>query len=203
MVLRFDPRGFEFQSGIDALQRSAEAGLSALSAEIKQLNQELRDYRQSGKFEGERDDDGVVIWDREDILDHEIDLVREAQMELRKAFAIAAFHQWERSVQRWIGQANGMTKPPHSYDKLSKAAAKLGYPVDAGLQQIVTLVNTLKHNVERRGRELLEQWPDVFPPGFEGPDHFSDWASSIQLSDELLEQVFVTMRKSGPGRVHS
>src|SRR4051812_32173864 len=162
--LHFNVHGFEFQSGIDVLRKSAQAGLSALSDEIKALEQQLEDYRRIGEFDGEHDEDGVVIWERDEFLEHAVGLAREALMELRKAFAIAALHHWERSVQRWLGQANDTAPPtdsdarrkrlPRGYDELSSAAKAMGYPAHGNLLRVVTLANTLKHNTEDLGRKL-------------------------------------------------
>lgn len=83
------------------LRKSAQTGLTALSSEVKGLEQKLKDYHQSDEVEGEYDEDGQLLWDQGTVLEHEISFANNASMELRKAFAIAAYHYWERSVQRW------------------------------------------------------------------------------------------------------
>jgi hypothetical protein len=204
----FDARGYEFQSALEAIRRSAQAGLAALSREINLLEQQLEDYYRAGNFEGERDENGYVIWERDDILNHEIAFAQEALMELRKAFAIAAFHHWERSVQRWITQetetaaANGSVtrkkKSVQGFNDLSREASRIGYATDPKLQRVVTLVNTLKHNGDARGMELLRSWRGLFPPQFQTPSELSDWASAIRLTDQHLDEVFDVVSKSGP-----
>ena len=74
----------------------------------------------------------------------------------------------------------------------------MGYPVDGGMLRVATLANTLKHDTEDLGRKLLDQWSQVFPAEFKEPDRFSDWASSVQLTDQQLGQVFNIVSKSGP-----
>ena len=203
----FDVLGYEFQSGLDVLRKSAQAGLAALSREINALEQQLQDYRRVGEFEGERDEEGHVVWERDDVLNHEIAFADEACVELRKAFAIASLHHWERSVQRWIAQKN-MTaasdgsytrkkQPARGYNELSKAARDVGYPADPELKCVVKLANTLKHNSEDRGKELLALWPDIFPLQFQKPSRLSDWASAIQLTDQHLSEIFNIVSKSG------
>lgn len=99
--LSFNLRGYIFQNGIEVLRRSAQTGLTALSNEDDKLDQQLKAYRQSGKFEGEHDDEGFIFWERDGILEHGIASANEAAAELRKAFAIAAYHFWERMVRSW------------------------------------------------------------------------------------------------------
>lgn len=216
--LPFNFLGYEFQSGLDVLRKSAQTGLAALSGKINALERQLQDYRRIGEFEGERDEEGHVLWERDDALDHEIAFADDARMELRKAFAIAIFHHWERSVQRWIAQENRTaasdgsdtpTKPParglkklRCFEKLSEAARDVGYPPHPELEHVVTLANTLKHNNEKHGKKLLEKWPDIFPLQFQKPPRLSDWASAIQLTDQHLSEIFDIVSKSGP-TVHS
>lgn len=203
----FNVRGCQFQSALDVLRKSAQTGSTALGSEIKELEQQLEDYRQSGEFEGERDEEGYVISDRADEFDYQLDFVLEASMELRKAFAIAAYHHWERSVRQWIVEESGTARCDDSntevkevvgFDKLSKIADKLGYPIDPALKRVVTLVNTLKHVNEKHGVKLMECWPEIFPLQFTGPSRSSDWADAIQLTDRHLAEVFDIVSKSGP-----
>jgi len=193
---------------VDVLRKSAEAGMAALSNEIRTLERQLEEYRQNDEFDGERDEDGHVLWDRDELLSHEISLAQEALIELRKAFAIAAYHHWERSVQLWIAQkhkvdmATGIsvrkTKPARGYEQLSNAAQEIGFPTNAEFQRVVTLANTLKHNSETYGAKLLELWPDIFPSRFSKPSNVSDWVSAIHLNDGHLTEIFRIVSKSGP-----
>ena len=63
------------------------------------LDRYQQNLEQGGKWIGESDDDGLVIWDQSQILDYEIDVVTEAAQDLRKAFALALYHHWERSAR--------------------------------------------------------------------------------------------------------
>jgi hypothetical protein len=120
-----------------------EAGLVALNREISVLKEQLEDYGRRGEFEGERDEDGNVIWERGDILACEIAFACDALMELRKVFAIGAFHTWERSAQRWVAQDSNAGEGDGSRDHglpdfaaLTKAMGRLGYPVHANLVRV-------------------------------------------------------------------
>jgi hypothetical protein len=203
----FDLRGYEFQIAVDALRKSAETGSDALRGEIRVLEQQLEDYRRVGEFEGERDEEGNVLWDQDNVLRLNISLAYEALMELRKAFAIAAYHIWERSVQRWheherenvaSGGTDSRKKGLHGHKGLSTAAREIGYPDNPELVRVMTLANAIKHNSTNSGKKLLELWSDIFPPGFDTPPRMSDWASSIQLTDRHLMEIFGIVSKSGP-----
>jgi hypothetical protein len=204
----FDARGYAFQSVLAATKKSAQAGLTALSHEINALEYQLDEYRRVCKFEGEQDEEGYVIWELGDLLNHEIISAPEGLTELRKAFAIAAFHLWERAVQQWITQENEAAAfnnsttrkkvPAHTYVELVSAVENIGYSADLNLLRIKVLANTLKHNSEKSGMELLALWPDIFPPQFQKPSRLSDWASAIQLTDQHLSEIFNVVSKSGP-----
>jgi hypothetical protein len=195
----FNLQGYEFQGALDVLRKSSQAGLAALKHETIVLEQQLTDYLRVGEFEGERDEEGHVLWEQDQILNIKITDAYDAQMELRKAFAITAYHHWERSVQRWIahktGTANGSKM---AYKELSKAATDIGYSPDSGLCRVVKLANTLKHNSEDGGDDLYQLWTDVFRPEFQKPPRFSDWASAIQLTDQHLNEIFDIVSRSGP-----
>lgn len=174
-----DFRGYWFQRGIEVLRRSVQTGLVALDSEKDTLEQQLESYRQSGKFEGERDEDGSILWEQDMFFEHEIASVNEASAELRKAFAIAAYHFWERSVQSWIAHENGngsakaeayntpKQKKRIEFEDLCELTKVLGYSVSGKLVRVQALANMLKHNNERWGKRLLMLWPDVFVPGLQ------------------------------------
>jgi hypothetical protein len=129
-------------------------------------------------------------------------------MELRKAFAIAAYHHWERSVQLWIVPTNEIAardsfdarrkRHARGYEDISKAASEIGYPADVELPRVAALANTLKHNSKAYGARLLKLWPDILPSQFQNSTNPTDWASAIQLSDEHLNEIFNIVSRSGP-----
>ena len=175
----FDVRGYQYQSDVDVLRKSAESGLAALAHEVRALEQQLEDYRRIGEFDGDRDEDGVVLWDRADLLSHEIAFACGALMELRKAFAIAAYHHWERSVQLWIVQTSEIGAPnsfdarrkrhARGYEDISKAASEIGCPADAELPRVAALANTIKHNSKLAGQGYLSCGMIFFRPSFRTP----------------------------------
>ncbi|HEY0121269.1 MAG TPA: hypothetical protein VGC14_05820, partial [Rhizobium sp.] len=181
------------------------AGTAALNHEIASLVQQLAEYERAGIFEGERSEEGFIIWEQDQVLRHQILQSQEALIELRKAFAIAAFHHWERSVQRHFAHESSNSAPNdrprrslRSYDRIKQEAINLGYPIDDNLDRVVTLINTLKHNNDEKGTHLHKVWPDIFPYEFKEPYRFTDWASSIEMADQQLTEVFDIISRSGP-----
>jgi hypothetical protein len=119
-------------------------------------------------------------------------------MELRKAFAIAAYHHWERSVQLWIEIDAPDKRNAQGYKEISKAASKIGYPADVELPRVNALANTLKHNSKDCGAKLLKLWPDILLPQVQNSTNPTDWVSAIQLSGEHLNEIFNIVSRSGP-----
>lgn len=182
-----------FKSGIDTLRTALRVATKALIDETQQIDELISAYLASGVLDGERDEDGVVLWDREDQLGWEKDVIEDALMALRKSFALAAFHHWERSARQWT-----------SYDKMDNEGLFLrlrqkSITVHPRLQAVRDLVNTLKHDNASRGRQLLVSWPQVFPKKFtERPGKRTPWYEAIYLDDALVEEVFAIVAASGP-----
>jgi hypothetical protein len=102
-------------------------------------------------------------------------------------------------VQQWIPvvDSSGKKRTRHDHKSLLSEAKDAGYPPDPELVRVVSLANALKHNSERYGVALLDSWPEIFPRQFRGPPKLSNWAYSIQLTDEHLSEIFEIVRKSG------
>lgn len=129
--------------------------------------------------------------------------------ELRKAFAVAAYHHWERSVSAWWHAAHpdartgsGQTKAtkqeeaPRGFKELARHAGTLSAPPDPTPRQVATLSNALKHNSEQRWHELKAQWPELIAHNCS--DYRADWTDTLQLTDAQLLQVFQAVQRSGP-----
>jgi hypothetical protein len=195
-----------FQDSLNVLRKAAKTGLAALYYEIDALRQQLEDYHLKGVFEGEEDEFGNLVWSRDQHLERNIEDTYNSLMELRKTFAIAAYHYWERSVLEWIEQASreiALNDPKNKtkilkHDDLLEKANELGYPAASDLSRVVALANTLKHNSTNYGQKLVKLWPELFSTNFQEPFKYSSWASSVQLSDQQLNEVFDIISKSGP-----
>lgn len=188
-----------FQNGLTALRDAAAAGLKAIENDIRSLEQSLIEYEQSGEYDGQRDEDGQILWEFGDMFRSQIGDAEVARMELRKGLAIAAYHYWERAVQR-LHKVLGGQKHLRDWESIRQSAEQSGFAIDPALQRVVTLANTLKHSNEKHGVQLLAEWPDLFPRGISDPANVIDWASAIELSDAHLRSVFTAVAQSGPQR---
>ncbi|WP_126111850.1 MULTISPECIES: hypothetical protein [unclassified Bosea (in: a-proteobacteria)] len=180
---------------------SFESSSKALASERKQAAFELAAYLRGLKA-GEPPigewDDGVLLWDRERELETQIEMLDEAAMALRKAFALSLYHQWERSAQLWILELRKPDqKPPKDHEDLVKAVAERGYPAHHRLEAARQLANTLKHSNDYWGCRLLKNWPGVFRAGFE-PRKFLDWYGVVELTDAQVYELADIILKSGP-----
>lgn len=196
--LNFNLVGFSFQRSITILTTSFTAagdGLAGSIAAARAAAAAHREHvRQGGPWVGEVDDDGVVVWDQADLLDYEVTVAEEAAMELRKAYMIALYHHWERSVRLWTG-SSGLRK----HEELAEATRAKGYPVHPKLEAVRDLVNTLKHENDRWGLPLIKSWPEVFPPNFRPRSAGKTyWFEVIELSDALVHEAFTIVSASGP-----
>src|SRR3546814_7916557 len=72
-------------------------------------------------------------------------VAEEALMSLRKAYAVAIYHHWERSALQWTNRKN------EKHDDLARRVLAMGYPIDPHLHVVRDLANLLKHDNDRWG----------------------------------------------------
>lgn len=193
--LNFNLAGFSFQHGLTILKTSLQAALPGLAEGVAKADAALKAYEAAGVFIGERDDEtGDIYWDQSQVLGFELEMAEIARQELRKAYAIAAYHHWERSVRVWTGKEN-----LRNHDDMVAATRAEGYAVDARLDRVRRLVNTLKHDNRRWGMDLLEAWQEVYQSDFRpraaGPVY---WAEAVSLTDDQIAEIFAILAASGP-----
>jgi len=196
--LPFNMLGYIYESGLDSLRASFVSGSQGLRQKLEDTTKALDDYQHSlrngGEWIGERDpEEGYVIWDQEQVFNFDIDAAHEAYGELRKAFAIAAYHYWERSIRKYCKAQGGK----HA-DLVTKALGE-GFPISSDLNRTHRLANALKHNNDSSGKKLLDCWPEVFSSTFKQRKHM-DWYSVVHLSDDQVHQAFDIILSSGPQR---
>lgn len=193
--MNFNFVGWVFESGLDVLERSFRTAFDALENQIAKARHEeavyLEHVQLTGESEIERDDDGIILWDKEDVLGYEIEFAEDAGMALRKAFAIAIYHHWERSIRDW-------TEATHrSHSDLAERAVEKGATLHEKLGAVRDLVNALKHDSKRLGNKLMKSWPAVFPVRFQ-PTELTDWYEAIHLTNDQVFEVIEIVRQSGP-----
>jgi hypothetical protein len=188
--------GYAFQDGVQTLQASFLSARDALAGEVARAKDEAVAYQQEvdreGEWIGECDEDGRILWDQADVLNMRIDTTNEALIALRKAFAIAVYHHWERSALRWLD------KKREDHDKLAIAVQALGYPIHPKLAAVRDLVNTLKHDSGRWGCALIKSWSDLFEQGYLPRAGWNAWYEAVRLSDEHVLEAISVVSASGP-----
>ncbi len=193
--INFNMVGYDFSRGVRILKEGYASAILALEQKADMLGTQLLEYRQhlanGGEPDEERDEEGFLLWDRERLLEMDLEVCSAGLGEVRKAFVMALYHHWERAVRK----DTGCNKPYH--EQLLKAAAAAQIPVQPDLEKVRHLVNTLKHNNEDRGLQLLEHWREVFYAGF-SHDANTDWYQSIEITDDLVDQVISIIAASGP-----
>ena len=192
MKLGFDVRGYQFDVGLKAIAQGFRASAIALMAEVERIEADLAAYERAGVWEGERDDDGHVIWSRDQIFAMEQEAAEEALMHLRKAFVLALYHHWERAIRAYTGGGQG---PRHG--QLIKRAEQEGIAVVPALEKTYRLANALKHNSDNHGTRLFEIWPAIFDEHFK-PISGVDWYRAVVLADEHVDEALEAIAKSGP-----
>ncbi len=197
--LPFDLQGYAFQGGLDVLRASFQCAARALAGVAEQTKNEAIGYQNAvdrgGEWIGEQDEDGNVLWDQASVLEMRVEAAEEALMVLRKAFVIALYHYWERSVRLWTDSADDA-----NHCKLVSRALGKRLPIDPRLGAIQDLVNMLKHNNDRWGKKLLQSWSDVFRPGFQALPGKTNWYEATYLMERHVLEAFDIVAASGPRR---
>ncbi|ASW07747.1 hypothetical protein [Rhizobium sp. 11515TR] len=194
--LTFDARGYRFEKGLEILRAGFNGARDGALEKNDRLQAKLAQYQDALKNGeqpvGENDDDGHYLWDLETLLVMDLEEAAEAVLELRKAFVLAIYHFWERTIRSYCNTHE------FGHNSLVKKAVRSGIAVDKNsLQKIQHLANVLKHNTSDLGRALRESWPDIFPKGFE-PNGKTDWYSAVALTDEDVNFAFEAISNSGP-----
>ena len=198
-----------YASGLDMLCQAAQSGLTALRRRRRVLERRLHALPPAAHVRWAFDEHGAQfeIASRAGDLETEIEMAADAMNELRKAFAIAAYHHWERSLLEWWYAENPAARdesvpeasrptPPRNHERLLAFTETVATPPAPALDKVRTLANALKHNSKDRWDDLVQQWPEVIA---RTPyKHRADWAGTIRLSDSQLLKVFQAVQQSGP-----
>jgi len=196
-ALNFNMQGYVYQEGVRVLMSAYAAAADALHEEWMRAQEEAQAYLEdvaSGEREwiGERDEDGYVIWDQEQVHEMEIESKREAQSALRKAFILSLYHHWERSARTWTGDDR------RDHNKLASSVEALGYPISPRLGAVRDLANLLKHDNDKRGAEVMVTWPAVLATGVPKLGRRTDWYEAVRLTDDHVAEAFNIVAASGP-----
>jgi hypothetical protein len=184
-------RTYQFEHGLNMLEKGYTAARDALYAEIERTRTEATVYEESlsngGKWMGDYED-GHLLWDQSQVYEAQINDVYSATFEVRKVFVIALYHFWEDSVAHWM-KLDGKQA---THEELSNYCAEKGYGPSPDLGAVQCLANHLKHGRNSRKnwlKRLNERHPSFLP----------ETSSFIfGFSDDTLFKVAATIRASGP-----
>ena len=189
-------QGYVFQEGVSILSAAYESAADALREQWLKAREDATAYQEgvaSGEIEwiGEREE-GHILWDLEQVHEMEIESKLEGESALRKAFALAAYHHWERGARAWTGSDK------RDHGDLVTAVQALGVAISPHLEAVKDLANLLKHDNNRRGADLMKSWPEVLPASLREGRARTDWYGAVRLTDAHLGQVFKAVAASGP-----
>lgn len=193
MELDFSARGFMYESGIDCLRDSFTAAAMGIQDKIRQETEAWEASVESGEYEEQLQyaDDGSTLFDPADVYNNKMETLQEAYAELRKAFAIAIYHYWERKIRAFCKLSDG------NHADVEAAAARLGIQIPADFAKVHRLANALKHNNRGSLKALHKEWPQVSGVLFEVQGD-RDWYSGIDLSDEHIYHLIDLTKLAGP-----
>lgn len=201
-------RGAFFKGNVLATRAAFRASCATFAKQIADIENDASDFQtkvDAGEAQWlEVDEDTGQGFDYGDELAERRSEAEEALSTLRKAFAILAYHQWERGALSW---AKYEKKRPNHGDYVSALTAS-GVQVDLrGLDDLNKVVNCLKHNNAKNGAELHAVRPDLFDTTFDPkalhpatgkPFMHVNWEGNLRLTDEDVEGFFHTILNSAP-----
>ncbi|MFT8371404.1 MAG: hypothetical protein ABF641_10090 [Acetobacter sp.] len=204
LVSTFNYDGHEYQTGINSIERAARAGITALQDQINNNALLLEDPQNIG-FHEEVDENGIIIHSEASEFERNLSLYADAQSDLRKAFVLAAYHFWERSVIRWslrrpLEKDHAADKKLNGYKKLVAEAKKIGPPYDPhpSLDAIVQITNLLKHE-SKKAQEILENdYPDLWASMRGSKSMLYTSYARVNITQDIMNKVFEVVRLSGP-----
>lgn len=193
--------GLAFKLRLERLERAFSAASQPFRSEIARIDQEAEDLAEAGSAVLVDPDTGERFDQLDDLSDR-----RESELDsldtIRRAFALLAYHAWERMAQRWSSASSS------DHDKLVRAGKAAGVPLDEqGLEVLRHLANTLKHNSKKSAPKLHSLRPGLFEAGFDPTvPHpvtgkaraFIHWESRLEITDDHIKEFFAILRRSAP-----
>lgn len=189
--LDFSVRGFAYESGIRCLGDSFTAATHGIRNQIREETEAFEsctgDYEEQFQYA----EDGSVLFDPADLYQYKMEALDEAHAELRKAFAIAIYHYWERKIRVFCDLSDG------NHAEVEAAAKKLGIQIPGDFGRVHRLANALKHNNRGSLKALHRQWPEVSGVLFDVSGNL-DWYAGIDLNDDHIYYLLDLTKLAGP-----
>lgn len=189
--LNFSMRGFIYESGIDCLRDSFTAAVQGIQDQIREESEDWRSCKGDYEEQPQYAEDGSTTFDPDDVYRYKMEALEDAHAELRKAFAIAIYHYWERKIRVFCKLPDG------KHAELEAAAARLGIQVPTDFTRVHRLANALKHNNRGSLKALHKEWPEVSGILFEVKGD-RDWYAGIELNDHHIYHLLDLTKLAGP-----
>jgi hypothetical protein len=205
VAFNFNFYGYDYERGITVLTEGLSAATEALERKRADAAAEWKVYEHgitTGEIEEEEERDeetGSLLWSRSLVFEHDIKLIDEGVLALRKAYVIALYHHWERIVRQWTDAPTGAR-----HDKLVKRVKAKGVEPPERFGHVYLLNNVLKHNSETAGPQLLERWPELFWNAGKLRERVAKdgtpirWENTIIVGEKAMVTIIETMKVSGP-----
>lgn len=189
--LDFSMRGFIYESGLDCLRDSFTAAVEGIQVKLREESEawdsETGDYGIETQFA----ENGSVVFDPGDVYSYKVEALEDAHVELRKAFAIAIYHFWERKMRTY----GKLEKGDHKI--FTEVAESLGIEIPSEFARVYRLANALKHNNAQCINNLHKEWPEVSGVLFKA-EGTRDWYSCINLTDDHIYYMLDLTTQAGP-----
>lgn len=190
--LVFNMQGYMFEAGTKVLRQSYSFARDALATQVENVMAEVLAYQKSGEFIGERDEEGFIITSLEDQLDYEHQLAEDALRALRRSYAIALYHHWERGSRLWTNAG-----PNTRHPQLAERVAGLGLAIHPRLHPLWLVTNLLKHDSNKWGKRVKEEAPELLD-SIQVMAGVTEWYEAVVLSESHMDEFFDAVAASGP-----
>lgn len=189
--LDFSMRGFIYESGLDCLRDSFTAAVEGIQVKLQEESEawdsETGDYAIEPQFA----ENGSVVFDPGDVYSYKVEALEDAHVELRKAFAIAIYHFWERKMRTYGKLEKG------NHKIFTEVAESLGIKIPSEFARVYRLANALKHNSAGTLNKLHDEWSEVSGVLFK-VEGTRDWYSRINLTDDHIYYLLDLTKQAGP-----
>lgn len=186
--------GWSYQAGITVLRTCYESSNNNLEEALERAKEEAFGYQQSleqgaepiGEWE-----EGCALWTQDQILDENVEAAVDTLWEVRRAFAIALYHHWERGARRW-------THAQHAkHPQLIALVEALGVKMTPAMNDLYLIANTLKHNSATWGKKLQESRPDLVDRIHVTGFATDDWYEAVRIPHAAMLELFNAASESG------
>lgn len=196
VAISFSVFGFEFESGIGAIEQMYLTAHQKLSEQQRRCNEDLQAIERGELVGSGNLEDG--LYSAEKLVEHELAGIELSMQLLRQSTLLMAYHFWEKQVLRWARGSLSKSKQQSAHDSYISYCSNRGFLVDVdGLELLRLIANVVKHGQgERAWADRLSQMrPDLFVDDVSRSDYPYEL---LLLSHELVFDLMNALSASGP-----